>query len=104
MTSKNPQLDASNNAMESSQEYLAEATARFHKAISALDISHNERMDLDQMVKNIQHYTYRVALSNLSIQAAKTLQAVYLGCSDPTGSKQFWRYNAEQKLAQEVSA
>lgn len=100
--SKNPQLEASTEELEKSQKYLAVATEKFLEGLSNLDIPRDEKINLDDLVKQIQHYTYRVALSNLSVQTAKTLQGVYLGCSDPTGSKEFWNYDFNK--AQEVNA
>jgi hypothetical protein len=103
MTSKNPQLDASTESLEKSKEYLALVTEKFLEGLTNLDIPREEKMNLDKLVKQIQHYTYRVALSNISVQTAKTLQSVYLGCGDPTGSKEFWAYDGERRLADQTA-
>jgi hypothetical protein len=100
--SKNPQLDTSTEALAKSEEYLANATDSFLWALNNLNASHDEKMSLDSLVKVIQHYTFRVALNKQSVQIAKTLQNVYLGCSDPTGSKEFWRYAGEQRLTEQT--
>ena len=96
--SKNPQLDASKASLETSKEYLAIQTEEFHKMLAESGLSRDEKTRMDDIVKRIQHYSYRVALSNHSVKLAETLQNVYLGCSDPTGSKAYWMFNGEKKL------
>jgi len=93
--SKNPQLDASQDALENSEKYLANRVEMFQQMLSNLDISQSEKTELDHMVRNIRHYTYRVALSNASVELAKHLRGVYLECGDPTNSKSYWNYVSE---------
>jgi len=100
--SKNPQLDTSTNSLELSEEYLKNANQKFLSALFDLDLTHSQKMELDQLVKRIQHYTYRVALNRQSVEMAKTLQNVYLSCGDPTRSEEFWSYAGKQRLAEQT--
>jgi hypothetical protein len=90
--SKNAQIDASKDSLETSEKYLANRVEMFQQMIFGLDISHSEKTELDEMVRNIRHYTYRVALSKASLDLAERLQGVYLACGDPTDSKPYWKY------------
>jgi hypothetical protein len=102
--SKNAQLDASQASMKLSEEYLAMQIKTLHEIIDGLPIRGDDKMNLDDLVKQIQHYTYRVALSNASVKLAETLQSVYLGCSDPTGSQQLWQYQHQKRMQEQASA
>lgn len=95
---QNLQLEASTTSLETSEKYLAAANEQLMKALAALDISRDEKNQIDRIVKNIQHYTYRIALSNFSVQMAKTLQSVYIGCSDPTGSQTYWAWELDKSI------
>ncbi len=96
--SQNPQLDASKNSLETSKERLAHKVNAVHQLIHDSKMSHDEAMRLDDLIKDIQHYTYRIALSNHSVKLAESLQNVYLGCSDPTGSAPYWQFNGNKAL------
>ena len=96
--SKNPQLDASKDALATSKDYLAHKVNAVHQLIHESALTHDEAMRLDDLIKDIQHYTYRIALSNQSVKLAESLQNVYLGCSDPTGSEPYWRFNGYKAL------
>jgi hypothetical protein len=96
--SKNPQLDASQNSLAVSKDRLAHTVNAVHQLIYDSKMSHDEAMRLDDLIKMIQHYTYRVALSNHSVKLAEQLQNVYLGCSDPTGSAPYWQFNGTKAL------
>lgn len=96
--SKNPQLDASENSLAASEDYLAHTVNAFHQVLADLQVNKDVKTNLDDLVKQIQHYTYRIALSNASVQLAESLQSVYLGCSDPTNSSPFWRYKPANSL------
>lgn len=92
------QLDASKNALATSKDYLAHKVNEFHQRIHESGLSHDEAMKLDDIVKKIQHYTYRVALCEQSIALSQSLNNVYLGCVDPTRSAPYWQYNGARVL------
>jgi hypothetical protein len=96
--SQNPQLDASQDSLATSKDRLAHKVNAVHQLIHDSKMSHDEAMRLDDLIKDIQHYTYRIALSNHSVKLAESLQNVYLGCSDPTGSAPYWQYNGARAL------
>ena len=82
-----------------SEDYLAHTVNAFHQMLYDLPVDRDTKTQLDDLVKSIQHYTYRVALSVHSVKLAETLQSVYIGCSDPTGSKHYWQFNGEKALS-----
>jgi hypothetical protein len=92
------QLEASKNALATSKDYLAHKVNEFHQRIHESGLSHDEAMKLDDIVKKIQHYTYRVALCEQSIALSQSLNNVYLGCVDPTRSAPYWQYNGYKAL------
>lgn len=96
--SHNPQLDTSKDALATSEDRLAHKVNAVHQLIHDSALTHDEAMRLDDLIKDIQHYTYRIALSRHSIKLAESLQNVYLGCSDPTGSAPYWQYNGYKAL------
>lgn len=95
--SKNAQLDDSKDSLEKSEGYLADNVKHLHEMMDELGLTHSQKMDLDSLVKSVQHYTYRVALNKQSVQLAQVLQSIYLGCSDPTGSEHYWQYKMKEE-------
>jgi hypothetical protein len=92
------QLEASKSSLIVSKDRLAHKVNEFHQLIHESGLTHNEAMKLDDIVKTIQHYTYRIALCEQSVSLSQSLNNVYLNCSDPTGSEAYWRFNGYKAL------
>lgn len=89
--SKNKQIDATVDSLEYSREFLEEKINKLYDLLESFDLNENQMESIDLMIGNIQHYTYRIALSEASLSIAKQLQNVYIGCGEPTQRKKFYQ-------------
>lgn len=101
--SKNPQLDSSIESLDYSQEILEERIENLYDLLKSFDLTDQQMDAIDTQIGSIQHYTYRVALSEASVALAKQLQSVYVNCGEPTHRKKIWHIRREREMKSKAS-
>lgn len=95
--SKNKQIDATVDSLDYSSNILEERVENLYDLLESYGLDEKQMAKIDDMVSTIQHYTYRVALSEASLSIAKHLQGVYISCNDPTRRKRFYQIRFGRK-------